>query len=283
MIAITGANGQLGQLVLKALLAKTQAANLVGLVRKPENESSVTSLGIQARHADYNNPATLRDALQGVTKLLLISSSEVGSRASQHQAVIEAAQQAGVELLVYTSILQADVSPMLLAQEHKATEQLIKVSGLPAVILRNGWYTENYVQGVASAIENGAVVGAAGNGKLHTAARADYAEAAAVVLTTDNHVGKVYELAGDQGYTLSEFAEEIARQTGKPVVYQNQNKEEYIEFLANVANLPRPFAEILADSDACAAQGWLADESKTLQQLIGRPTTTLSQSIAAAL
>ncbi|BFM09661.1 SDR family oxidoreductase [Halioxenophilus aromaticivorans] len=283
MIAVTGANGQLGQLVLKALQAKTPEETIVGLVRQQKNEEVVTSLGVEARHADYNQPATVRDALIGVTKLLLISSSEVGSRASQHKAVINAAKDSGVELLVYTSLLRADTSPMILAQEHKETEQMIKDSGIQAVILRNGWYTENYTQGAATAVATGAVVGAAGEGRLNTASRVDYAEAAAVVLTTQGHAGKTYELAGDEAYTLADFAAEIARQSGKPVQYQNQSKESYLEFLTTVAGLPQPFAEILADSDACAAEGALADSSKTLSKLIDRPATSLAESISASL
>jgi len=282
MIAITGANGQLGQLVIKSLLQKTQASNIVALVRNPDNAQSLREQGIEVRKSDYNQPDTLTSALQGVDKLLLISGSEVGSRVSQHQAVINAAKDAGVKLFAYTSILKADSSPMMLAQEHKATETLITESGLPAVILRNGWYTENYTQSLQGVLQAGAVAGAAQQGKLFTAARKDYAEAAAVVLTSENQAGKVYELAGDEGFTLAEYAAEISKQTDKDIPYADMSGDDFAKLLVQVG-LPEGFAGALADSEVQAAKGWLAEESKTLSQLIGRATTPLAESVAEVL
>lgn len=282
MIAITGANGQLGQLVIKSLLQKTQASNIVALVRNPDNAQSLREQGIEVRKSDYNQPDTLTRALQGVDKLLLISGSEVGSRVSQHQAVINAAKDAGVKLFAYTSILKADSSPMMLAQEHKATETLITESGLPAVILRNGWYTENYTQSLQGVLQAGAVAGAAQQGKLFTAARKDYAEAAAVVLTSENQAGKVYELAGDEGFTLAEYAAEISKQTDKDIPYADMSGDDFAKLLVQVG-LPEGFAGALADSEVQAAKGWLAEESKTLSQLIGRATTPLAESVAEVL
>ena len=283
MIAITGANGQLGQLVIHSLLQKTAAANIVALVRNPDNAQALKDLGVEVRKADYNQPETLTKALAGVHKLLLISGSDVGQRVPQHTAVIEAAKAAGVELFAYTSILKADTNPMILAQEHKVTEELIQQSDLPAVILRNGWYSENYTQGIAAVLENNAVAGAAESGKLYTAARQDYAEAAAVVLTSDeSQAGKVYELAGDAGFTLAEYAAEIAKQTGKDIQYHNMPEQDFTDLLVQVG-LPHGFAAALADSEAQAAKGWLADDSRALTGLIGRATTPIKETIRQAI
>ncbi|NRA55777.1 MAG: SDR family oxidoreductase [Gammaproteobacteria bacterium] len=283
MIAITGANGQLGQLVITNLLTKTAASNIVALVRNLDNAQALTALGVVVRQADYDKPATLTSALVGVSKLLLISGSEVGQRLAQHQAVIDAAKAAGVALFAYTSILKADSSPLLLAQEHKATEQQINASGLPAVILRNGWYTENYTQGIEGALNSGSIAGSADQGIFSTAARNDYAEAAAVILTSnENHVGKVYELAGDDGFTLSDYAAEITKQTGKEIKYDNLSAQELTSLLMSFG-LNEGFATCLVDAELNAATGWLADTSKTLSKLIGRATTPLTQSITQML
>jgi NAD(P)H dehydrogenase (quinone) len=283
MIAITGANGQLGRLVIASLLEKTDAANIVALVRNPDSAADLKALGVEVRQADYNKPETLVNAFVGIDKLLLISGSEIGSRVRQHQAVIDAVKDKGLALFAYTSILQADTSPMILAQEHKATEQAINDAGLPAVILRNGWYSENYTQSMAGVLEAGMVAGAAKEGKLHTAARQDYAEAAAIVLISEqSQVGKVYELAGDEGFTLAEYAAEIAKQSGKNIQFQSMSGADFASLLVKVG-LPKAFADVLADSEICAADGWLADDSKTLSQLIGRNTTTLADSISVVV
>lgn len=283
MIAITGANGQLGQLVIRSLLKKTQADQIVALVRNVDKAAQLTVLGVNVRHADYNQPDTLKTALSGVKKLLLISGSEIGQRVPQHQAVINAAVQANVELFAYTSILKAHESPLILAQEHAITEQMITDAKLPAVILRNGWYSENYTQGIAGVLSNGAVIGAAENGVLHTAARKDYAEAAAVVLTSHaNHIGKVYELAGDNGFTLADYANEISKQSQQQISYQTMTGDDYKHLLVNIG-LPQGLADVLADAEVHAANGWLAENGGSLSQLIARPTTPIATSIAEAI
>ncbi|WP_145509111.1 SDR family oxidoreductase [Yersinia alsatica] len=282
MIAVTGATGQLGRLVINALLKKVPASEIIAAVRHPEKASDLAALGLQVRKADYSQPATLDAAFQGVDKLLLISSSEVGQRVAQHTAVINAAKHAGVKLLAYTSLLHADKSILGLGEEHRATEALLRESGLPVVLLRNGWYTENYAASIAPALAHGAFIGAVGNGRIASAARADYAQAAAAVLTQEGQAGKVYELAGDDSYTLAEFAAEIARQSGKPVVYQDLSEADFKQALIS-AGLPEGFASMLADSDAGAAQGGLFDDSHTLSKLIGRPTTPYAKVIAATL
>ncbi|HJV92415.1 MAG TPA: SDR family oxidoreductase [Azonexus sp.] len=282
MIVITGATGQLGRLVIAALLKKVPAASLVAAVRNVEKARDIAALGVQIRQADYDQPASWDAALQGADKVLLISSSEIGQRAQQHRAVIDAAKRAGVKLLAYTSVLHADTSVLGLAGEHRETEAAIRASGLPFVLLRNGWYTENYAMGVPTALSLGAVYGCAGDGRISSAARADYAEAAAVVLTSADQAGKVYELAGDSSYTLSEFAAEISRQSGKAINYVNLPEAEYKKALLG-AGLPEFLAELLANSDSGVSKGALFDEGKQLSQLIGRPTSALETQVRAAV
>ncbi len=282
MIAITGATGQLGRLVIQQLLNTVPAGQIVAAVRSPEKAADLAALGVQVRHADYARPATLEAAFQGVSKLLLISSSEVGHRAPQHAAVIAAAQKAGVQLLAYTSLLRADTSPLGLAAEHKETEAMLRASGLPHVLLRNGWYTENHTASVPVALQYGAVLGSAKDGRIASATRADYAAAAAAVLTKDDQAGRVYELAGDTAYTLTEFAAEVARQSGKPVVYKDLPQAAYVAALVQ-AGLPDGFAALLADSDVGASRGALFDNGHQLSQLIGRPTRPWAEAVKTAL
>lgn len=281
MIAITGATGKLGQLVAAALLAKVPAKDIAVLVRSPEKAAALAAQGVSVRQADYRNPQSLTDALHGVSKLLLISSNEVGQRLAQHQAVIEAAKSAGVTLLAYTSLLHADSSPLLLAAEHRATEAAIRASGIPFVFLRNGWYTENYTENFASALAHGVLIGSAQDGKIGAATRADYAAAAAAVLSEPGHQNKVYELAGDVPFTMTELAKELSARTGKTIPYQDLPPEQYRSILLG-AGLPAPYAEIFVDADLGITQGALHDESHDLQRLIGRTTTPLAVSVAAA-
>ncbi len=282
MIAITGATGQLGRLVIDQLLQKIPADQVIALVRDPSKAEELRARGVQVRQADYTQPSALEAALKCVDKLLLISSSEVGQRLAQHRNVINAAKNAKVKLLAYTSILNADVSIMDLAFEHKETEQEIKASGVPFVFLRNGWYSENYTAAIPTALQLKALIGSTGNGKISSAARIDYAAAAAEVLVRENQAGKIYELAGDQAYTLAEFAAELSKQSGEQIPYNNLPVAEYKAVLQS-AGLPDWLAELLASSDGSAAQGALFDDSHQLSQLIGRTTTPLSESITAAL
>lgn len=282
MIVITGASGQLGRLVIEALLQKLPASEIVAAVRTPAKVSDLAARGVQVRQADYTQPATLDAAFKGADKLLLISSSEVGQRVPQHRAVIDAAQRAGVKLLAYTSLLHADVSPLGLAAEHQATEALLRASSLPHVLLRNGWYTENYAASVPAALAHGVLLGSAGTGRIASAARADYAEAAAAVLTQDDQAGRVYELAGDTAYTLAELAAEITTQSGKEIAYKDLPEADYKAILLG-AGLPEGLAALLADSDVGASKGGLFDDSHQLSQLIGRPTTRLATSIAPSI
>lgn len=282
MIIVTGASGQLGRLVIEVLLKILPASEIVAAVRNPEKVADLAARGVQVRQADYDQPASLASAFKGADKLLLISASEVGRRVPQHRAVIDAAKAAGIGLLAYTSILHADTSPLPLAAEHKETESLIRASGLPAVILRNSWYTENYLAGIPAALQYGVLLGSAGAGKIASAARADYAEAAAAVLTQVNQAGRIYELAGDEAYTLGELAGEIAQQSGKAVAYQNLPESEFKAALLG-AGLPDGLATLLAESDVGAAQGGLFDDSRQLSQLIGRPTTPLAELVRRTL
>ena len=282
MIVITGASGQLGRLVIQSLLTKVPASRIVAAVRNPQKASDLAALGVQIRRADYTDSASLDAAFQGAEKVLLISSSEVGQRLAQHRNAIDAARRAGVSLLAYTSLLHADTSPLGLAGEHVATEAWLAQSGVPFVLLRNGWYTENYLASIPPALQHGAFIGSAGEGRIASAARADYAEAAAVVLTTPGQSGKVYELAGDEAYTLAEFSAELSRQSGKAIPYVDLPENDYKAALIG-AGLPEPIAGLLADSDSGAAKGGLFDETRQLGTLIGRPTTPLAVSMRAAL
>ena len=282
MIVITGATGHLGRLVITALLKKLPANRIAAAVRDPAKAADLSARGIEVRHADYDRPDTLDRALQGTEKLLLISASEVGRRVAQHRAVIDAANRQRVGQIIYTSILRADTSPLPLAAEHKETEALIRASGLPAVILRNGWYTENYTAGIPAALQHGAVFGCAGEGRISSAARADYAEAAAAVLAGDGQAGRVYELAGDTSYTLAELAEEISRQSGKKIAYRNLPEAEYRAALMG-AGMPDWVAALLSESDTGASKGGLFDDGRQLSRLIGHATTPLAAVVKAAL
>lgn len=282
MIAITGATGQLGRLVIQELLQVIPANQIIAAVRTPDNAKDLAAQGIQIRLADYDQPATLDSALQGVEKLLLISSDAIGQRTTQHKAVIDAAKRAHIHLIAYTSVLHANTSTLALATEHQETEALLTASELPVVLLRNGWYTENYAAGIPAALQHGVVLGSAGEGRIASASRADYAAAAAAVLTKPDQAGKIYELAGDSSYTLADLATELSRQTGKTIPYQNLPEAEYAAILAN-AGLPKGFADILAQSDQAASEGALFDDSHQLSQLIGRSTASLADSIKAAL
>ncbi|WP_029684317.1 SDR family oxidoreductase [Tatumella saanichensis] len=282
MIAITGATGQLGRKVIHELLKTLPADRVTALVRQPQQAAKHLPDGLILREADYNRPETLQPALEGVTRLLLISSSEVGQREAQHAAVIDAAKAAGVQFIAYTSLLHADRSPLGLATEHRATEAKLAASGIGYALLRNGWYSENYAASIAPALEHHAFIGAAADGKIASASRQDYAEAAAKVLLADDQTGKIYELAGDNAYTLSEFTAEIARQSGKKVEYVNLSQTEFAAALKQ-AGLPEALADLLADSDHGAAQGGLYDDSYTLSALIGRATTPYADTIRDTL
>ncbi|KGD76623.1 SDR family oxidoreductase [Pantoea vagans] len=282
MIAVTGATGQLGRIVIDALLKKVPAAEIVAAVRTPAKAADLAALGVIVRQADYGQPETLEAAFAGVDKLLLISGSEVGQREAQHKAVIDAAKAAGVSFIAYTSLLHADTSPLGLGVEHRATEALLKAAGIPFALLRNGWYTENYAASIPPALAHHAFIGAAGEGRIASAARQDYAEAAAEVMTRDDQAGKVYELSGDDSYTLAQFAAEIAAQSGDKVEYVNLSQADFAAALKG-AGLPEGLAEMLADSDAGAEKGGLFDDSRQLSKLIGRPTTSWQAVIRAAL
>ena len=282
MIAITGATGQLGRLVINELLKKVPASDIIAAVRSPEKAADLQALGVTLRAADYSKPETLHSAFAGVDKLLLISSSEVGQREAQHKAVIDAAKAAGVGFIAYTSLLHADTSPLGLGVEHRATEAQLKASGIPFALLRNGWYTENYAASIAPALAHHAFIGAVGEGRIASAARADYAAAAAEVISRDDQAGKVYELAGDDSYTLAQFSAEIAKQSGEQVDYINLPQAEFAAALKG-AGLPDGLSEMLADSDAGAEKGGLFDDSHTLSKLIGRATTPYAEVIKAAL
>ncbi|MCW2612926.1 MAG: NAD(P)-dependent oxidoreductase [Cryptosporangiaceae bacterium] len=282
-IVVTGATGQLGRLVVESLLDRgVPAAEIVAAGRSTDKIADLADRGVRVRRIDFTDPATLAEAFAGADRVLLVSSSEVGRRAEQHRNAIDAAREAGVTLLAYTSIAQAETTTMLLAAEHQATETYLRESGVPFTLLRNGWYLENYTAQLPVALEHGAILGSAGEGRVSAATRADYAAAAAAVLTGEGHEGKAYELGGDHSFTLPELAAEITRQTGTEVAYRDLPVEEYAQVLVG-AGLPEQAAAVFADSDRGIARGELLVESGDLSRLAGRPTTSLTDGLAAAL
>ena len=281
-IAITGATGHLGRLVIDKLKSRVPADRIVALVRSP---GKAADLGVEARAFDYNDRhESLAPALVGVDTLLLISGSEVGKRTTQHGNVIRAATRAGVKWIVYTSLLHAERTPIDIAPEHVATERALQASGIPFTILRNGWYTENYAGAIRGALAGGALIGSAGQGRISSATRADFADAAVAVLTGDRatHAGKTYELAGDTAWTLDDLAAELSRQTGKSIAYRNLPEAEYTKALAG-SGMPDAFAQAVARYDVHTSQGALFDDSRQLSALIGRPTTPLAVAVTEVL
>ncbi|MTE16641.1 SDR family oxidoreductase [Nocardia aurantiaca] len=280
-VAVTAASGQLGRLVVEALL-KDGSQPVVAVVRDPAKVADLSERGVEVRVASYDDSAALERAFQGVDRVLLVSGNEFAKRVAQHTTVLRAAEKAGVKLLAYTSIPQADRNPLMLAQEHIGTEAVLAGASIPTVLLRNGWYWENYTGGLAHAIEGGVLYGAAGEGRVSGAARADYAEAAARVLTTDGHEGKVYELGGDETLSYAELARVISEVSGKPVRYQDLPQEDYAAAL-RAAGLDAGYAAALADADTGIAGGILAVDSGDLQRLLGRPSTPVAEVFRAAL
>ncbi|MGW4061418.1 SDR family oxidoreductase [Amycolatopsis sp. NPDC004747] len=279
MIVVTGATGHLGKLVVEGLLEKLPADQVVAAVRTPEKAAALAERGVDVRHADYTDPGSLATAFKGADKVLLVSGSEVGRRVAQHQAVIEAAKQAGVRHLVYTSASKATTSKLAVAPEHKATEELIEASGLTATILRNNWYNENYADTIKQAARTGSFVGSAGDGRVASATRADYAAAAVAVLTGEGHEGKIYELAGDVTWSNAELAAEIGKAAGREVTYVDLPADEHVKALTG-AGLPEPLAGFLVAVDADIKAGLLAETTDDLRTLIGRPSTPIGVTVA---
>ncbi|MFK4598403.1 SDR family oxidoreductase [Streptomyces pristinaespiralis] len=282
MIIVTGATGQLGRLVVEDLLARVPAGRIVAAVRTPQKAADLAERGIQVREADYDRPDTLKTAFEGADKILLISGNDFGRRVQQHQAVIDAAKDAGAGLLAYTSVLHADTSTLPVAPEHRATEKAIEASGLAYSLLRNGWYNENYVPTAQQGAATGVIIGSAHDGHVSSASRADYAAAAAVVLTTDGHDNTVYELSGDTAFTMDDLAADVTAVTGTPAAYQDMPADAHAKALTD-AGLPEPVVEMLVSIDAGTADGWLAGTTGDLSRLTGRPTTPLRTTLAAAL
>ncbi|TXS56387.1 SDR family oxidoreductase [Streptomyces sp. t39] len=281
-IVVTGATGALGRLVVDELLATVPAAQVAALVRDKEKATGLAERGVELRLGDYDRPETLDGAFRPGDRVLFVSGNEVGRRVPQHSAVIEAAKAAGVAQLAYTGVLGGPDADFDLAADHRATERLILDSGVPHTFLRNGWYTENYTGNLGPVLEHGTVVGSAGDGRIAVATRADYAAAAAAVLTGEGHVGKAYELSGDTAWSLAEYAAELSRQTGRTITYTELTPEAHLSVLVG-AGLPEPFARILVDVDDAISRGRLAGTSGDLARLAGRPSTPLADSVAAAL
>ncbi|WP_405470117.1 MULTISPECIES: SDR family oxidoreductase [Streptomyces] len=281
-IVVTGATGALGRLVVEALLTSVPAGEIVAVVRDKEKAATLAARGVELRIADYDRPESLAGAFRSGDRVLLISGSEVGKRVAQHTAVVDAAKAAGVAQLAYTGVLGGPDADFTLADEHKATERLILDSGLPYTFLRNGWYTENYTANLAPVLEHRAVLANAGEGRVASASRADYAAAAAAVLTGDGHLNTAYELSGDTAWSLAEYAALLSELTGEEIPYRNVPAAAHQEVLV-AAGLPEGFAAILVDVDEAIGRGRLAGTSGDLARLMGRPTTPLAETVRAAL
>ena len=279
-LVVTGATGQLGRLVVASLLSKGVAADrIVALGRDDERLAELAALGVTARKVDYSDARAIADAIVDAERVLLISGNEVGQRLSQHQNVIDAAKTVGVDLLAYTSVAHADTSGIMLAEEHRATEEAIVASGLPHAFLRNSWYIENYTSQLATYLEHGTILGAAGDGQVSAATRADFAEAAAAVLLTEQPKA-VYELGG-AGVSMTDIAETVSDVTGVEVSYTNVPGDELIKVLVN-AGVPEQYAAILADADRGLGRGELYVEPTDLEDLLGRPATSLADELRSA-
>ncbi|MBN6050980.1 SDR family oxidoreductase [Nonomuraea sp. RK-328] len=282
MYVVTGATGALGRLAVDELLDRVPADQVAAVARDKDKAADLAARGVEIRLADYGDPASLRAALAAGDRVLFISGNEVGRRPAQHQAVVDAAKAAGVGLLAYTSVLGGPKADFDLARDHQYTEQAILDSGVPYAFLRNGWYSEVYTQNLGQFLEQGAILGSAGAGRVASAARADYAAAAVAVLTGEGHENKAYELSGDVAWGFDEFAAELSRQAGKEIAYRAVTPEQQREDLAG-AGVPEPMIAFLQDIDDAIARGLLAVRTGELSRLIGRPTTPLADSIAAAL
>ena len=281
-IVITGATGQLGRHVVEALLERNvPAEDIVAAGRSVEKLAGFAERGVRVEAMDYADARSVAAALKGAQKVLLISGSEVGQRVEQHRTVIDAAKAEGVELLAYTSIANADTTGMRLAAEHQATEAILRESGVPFVLLRNGWYLENYTDQLPGTLAQGGLAGSAGDGRVSAASRADYAHAAAAVLVAEDQAGRIYELGGDNAFSMADLAAEITAATGKAITYQDLPAPEYAGMLAGFG-VPEAFADILADSDLGIARGDLLVSTGDLRRLIGRPATSLSEAVRAA-
>lgn len=281
-IVVTGATGHLGRLVVESLLERgVPAGRIVATGRAVEKLADLAERGVVVRRADFTDPGSLKEAFEGAEKVLLVSSSEVGQRYAQHVNAVDAAAAAGVDLIGYTSITRADTSAMVLAEEHRSTEERIRESGVPFVLLRNNWYLENYIEQLPLMLENHALLGSAGEGRVSAAARADYAAAAAVVLSTPGHEGRAYELAGPS-FTLADVAAVVTAASGTEVAYVDVPAPKYAEVLVG-AGVPEAFARVLADSDLGIARGDLEEPADDLARLLGRQPESLSQAVTRAL
>ncbi|MBT2419205.1 SDR family oxidoreductase [Streptomyces sp. ISL-22] len=280
-IVVTGATGHLGRHVIEQLLEKVPADQVTAVVRTPEKAADLAERGVKIAVADYSAPETFDGLFAAGDKVLLISGSEVGNdRVGQHQVVIDAAKAAGVALLAYTSAPGSLTAA--LADDHRGTEKVLLESGLPYTLLRNGWYHENYTENLALVLQYNAVTHAAGEGRLSSAARADYAAAAVAVLTGEGHENQTYELGGDVAWSFAEYAAELSRQTGREIANNAVSVEAFTGILTG-AGMPEPFAAILAGVDASIEKGELVVDSGDLSRLAGRPTTPLAEAISAAL
>ncbi|WP_194905284.1 SDR family oxidoreductase [Catenulispora rubra] len=283
-VVVTGATGQLGRLAVEALLRRgVPASRIIATGREVAGIKDLADRGVVVRRADFADPESLSAAFAGAEKLLLISASvPVAERLANHRRAVDAAQAAGVSLVAYTSTTRADSAATIIGATHRETEEYLREQAIPSVVLRNSWYLENYTSQLPAVLQHGAFIGAVGQGRISAASRADYAEAAAVVLTTEGHAGKVYELGGDEAFSLPELASTVSVVLGQPIAYTDLPVEEFAKTLVG-AGIPADLAHVLADADLGLGRGEMFSDSGDLSRLIGRPTTSLAAAIAEAV
>lgn len=272
-ILVTAASGQLGHLVIDALLARGASPDsIVAGARTVAKAADLADKGVRVVPLDYTVPESIDTALEGVDSVLLISGSDPGARLAGHVNVIEAAARAGVKKLAYTSVSHADTSELVLAPDHKATEEAIAASGIPAVLLRNNWYIENSAGDLATAARTGVLSAAVGDAAISAAARIDFAEAAAAVMLDDAHIGRTYELAGPRA-TYSDIAAAMSEVLGREVVYTPATAEELAARLSSFG-LDEGTVGFVMALDTGIARGDLDVTDSALTDLIGRPATS---------
>ena len=281
-IVVTGASGKLGKLVLKELLA-AGAADILATTRTPENLAEFASQGVDVRQADFKNPASLEDAFKGGTRLLLISTTDVGSRVPQHGAAIDAAKAAGVEHVIYTSWPDPQHSVAAVSPDHAATEDLVLKSGLKFTFLGNYLYSETLMFGLPKALETGKLFGAAGDGRAAYVTRQDCAYAAAGVLNNAvRYENKRLGISGPVAYTRSEIAQLASGITGKPLVYVDLPAEDFGKALVG-AGMPEGFAKLFVSFELAIKAGELEAVTQDVSEVSGHTPASLSDFLKSAL
>lgn len=276
MILITGANGHLGSATIGYLLMKNPLLKLKALVRSEEKGKALKAKGVDISIGDYLKYDSLPDAMEGAETILLISSSTLSNRYSQHANAIKAAKESGVRHIVYTSFLKANPDSKFSAGiDHFKTEELIKNSGMSYTIMRNTYYADFLPNIIGNAVETGAIFYSAGNAKVNFALRSEMAEANAVVLSNlSAHKNKVYEITSASKYSFEEIAEFLSELTGKQIKYVDIPVEMLKENIMK-SGLPEEVADLMGSIAESMKAGEFDFVDLTLENIIGRKPADL--------